>query len=85
MIADLADRTYIVRHNPNCPKPFQVIVGCGFATPITVLPAGHYIRIDGREKIVGYGMTLDEAAAQALERIRYSATHAFMRDLTDGL
>lgn len=84
MIDQLKDQTYIVRHNPNCPKPFQIIVG-SFPMPITALPKAHYIAIDGPANEFGHGMTLDEAAADIIgQRARAIFAKTFS-DLWDGL
>lgn len=84
MIDALKDQTYIVRHNPNCPKPFQVIVG-SFPMPIKAFPNAFYIAIDRPGNEVGYGMTLDEAAADIIgQRARASFVSTF-RSLWDGL
>lgn len=59
MIESLRDMTYMVRHNPNCPKPFEVrLTGAGLTQ---ILPFVRAPRDD-----VGYGDTADEAAAWAL-------------------
>lgn len=84
MIDALKDQTYIVRHNPNCPKPFQIIVG-SFPMPITALPKAFYIAIDRPENEVGYGMTLDEAAAEIVGRRAQRAFAASFRNIWDGL
>ena len=47
---ELANLTYMVRHNPNCPKPFEVRL------------SGRPVDTDD----IGYGMTLEEAARAAL-------------------
>jgi hypothetical protein len=60
MIESLRDRTYMVRHNPNCPKRFEVrLTGAG----ITALFPPH---IKPPRDCVGYGDTADDAAANAL-------------------
>lgn len=61
MIEALKSRTYMVRHNPNCPKRFEVrLTGAG----ITRLGFPPYVMPP--KDIVGYGDTADEAAADAL-------------------
>lgn len=56
---DLSKYTYMVRHNPNCPSPFEVRTG------------GGAFMVDAREprNLVSYGKTLDEAMARAAEKI----------------
>lgn len=84
MIDALKDQTYIVRHNPNCPKPFQIVVG-SFPMPITAMPAGFYILIDRPGNEVGHGMTLDEAAADIIGRRAQASFAKAFRNLWDGL
>lgn len=57
MISFLSSTTYMVRHNPNCPKPFEVRL-CG--------EAGRVDPLEPRNA-VGFGMSADEAAADALK------------------
>jgi len=60
MIAVLQNRTYMVRHNPNCPKQFEVrLTGAGVSRlfPPYIKPPTDF---------VGYGNTADEAAEEAL-------------------
>jgi hypothetical protein len=59
MIEALKDLTYMVRHNPNCPKRFEVRL-----TGAALLYA--FTHIHPVADAVGYGDTADEAAANAL-------------------
>lgn len=61
MIEALKDRTYMVRHSPNCPKRFEVRL-TGMALLASMSNGPHMKRSDA----VGYGDTADEAAANAL-------------------
>ncbi len=58
-MADLREYTYMVRHNPNCPSPFEVRTG-GDAFMVAA---------DERRNFVSYGKTLEDAMAAASERI----------------
>lgn len=60
MIEALKDRTYMVRHSPNCPKRFEVRL-TGLALLVS-MGRGPLMKGDA----VGYGDTADEAAANAL-------------------
>lgn len=61
MIEALKDRTYMVRHNPNCPKRFEVrLTGMGLLVSMIRGP-----QLQNGDA-VGYGDTVDEAAADAL-------------------
>ena len=56
----LSKRTYVVRHSPNCPMPFEVRL-CG---------RRGYIDMEHRSKTgdyVGYGKTLKEAVSQVIQ------------------
>lgn len=65
MIEALKDRTYMVRHNPNCPKRFEVrLTGMGLLASMTGGP-----QMQTRDA-VGYGDTADEAAADALAQLK---------------
>ena len=83
-IAALSDQTYIVRHNPNCSKPFQIIVG-HFPPPITATPRAYYIAIDRPGNLVGHGMTLDEAAADIAAAVERRDRLLIFRELWDGI
>ena len=62
MIEALKDRTYMVRHNPNCPKRFEVrLTGFGLLVSMT----RRHPRLKCGDA-VGYGDTADEAAANAI-------------------
>lgn len=60
MIEALKDRTYMVRHNPNCPKRFEVRL-----TGAALLAAFSSVKMRYGDA-VGYGDTAEEAAANAL-------------------
>lgn len=68
---ELAGLTYMVRHNPNCPKPFEVrLTGGGLLATFSWF--GTISSMYGRNRPidtddVGYGMTLCEAAQAALD------------------
>lgn len=60
MIDALRNQTYMVRHNPNCPKPFEVrLTGLGLLASLVWRAPN-----DGDDK--GYGDTIEEAAENAL-------------------
>jgi hypothetical protein len=62
MIDALKDRTYMVRHSPNCPKRFEVrLTGMALLMSFADGPR----RMQYRD-VLGYGDTADEAAANAL-------------------
>lgn len=54
-------RTYVLRHSPNCAKPFEV--------RLTGRRAGMLdLRLDGTtQDVLGYGFTMEEAAQNALD------------------
>jgi hypothetical protein len=70
MIEALKDMTYMVRHNRNCPKAFEVrLTGSGLLAKFSWLGTisrqyGRHEPIDNDD--IGYGDTADEAAANAL-------------------
>ena len=65
MIEALKDRTYMVRHSPNCPKRFEVrLTGMGLLVSMQV--SGAYYLPQCLDDAVGYGDTAAEAAANAL-------------------
>lgn len=79
MIDALHDCTYMVRHNPNCPKRFEVrLSGMGL---LAAMGTGPGLKLGDA---IGYGDTADEAAANAIadreaRDDRMSATLADMR------
>jgi hypothetical protein len=75
MIDALRDETYMVRHNPNCPMPFEVRT-CGTAGFVTDTEPRNF---------VGYGKTADEAAAKVIEKINLKRFAPVFRELWDGL
>lgn len=59
---ELLALTFMVRHNPNCPMPFEVrLTGIGL-----LLDQQRYVSKKNRDD-VGYGVTLFNAAQAALE------------------
>lgn len=87
MIDILKSETYMVRHNPNCPKAFEVrLTGSGLLANLSWL--GTISRQYGRHQPIdnddtGYGNTADEAAenalaarAERLERTHYAPQRA---------
>jgi hypothetical protein len=87
MIDALKGLTYMVRHNPNCPKAFEVrLTGAGLLATVSWLGTisrqyGRNQPIDNDDK--GYGDTLEEAAENAiaareerLERTMYAPQRA---------
>lgn len=60
--------TYEVRHNPNCPSPFEVRV-CGGSAMIDHLPTRAMFGMPATKNIVGYGKTADEAAKSVLKQL----------------
>lgn len=59
-IESISHLTYMVRHSPNCPKRFEVrLSGLGLLLERSVP------RLRGPDD-VGYGETMDEAAANAM-------------------
>lgn len=70
MIEALKDRTYMVRHSPNCPKRFEVrLTGMALLMSFADGPR----RMQYRD-VIGYGDTAEEAAADALAS-ELSSTH----------
>jgi hypothetical protein len=64
---ELAGLTYMVRHNPNCPKPFEVrLTGAGLLREFQNSAIGAF-PMQSLPDDVGYGMTLFEAAKVALD------------------
>lgn len=59
---EMRKRTYVVEHNPNCPRPFLVRL-VGFAK-------AHIDHLPPRQTtdILGYGDTFEEAARVALDK-----------------
>lgn len=62
VIEKLNKLTYVVQHNPNCPSPFLVRL-CGHSVPSIDLRPYEETR-----DILGFGKTLEEAAASALSK-----------------
>lgn len=61
MIDALRDCTYMVRHNPNCPKRFEVrLTGMGLLVAMGRGPSMKF------GDAVGYGDTAEEAAANTM-------------------
>lgn len=56
----LAGLTYMVRHNPNCPSPYEIRLPGGAL--VVQGPEGSF----AARNVVGYGKTFDDAAADAL-------------------
>lgn len=66
-IEALSKYTYEVRHNPNCPSPFQVVT-CGDAGMIFgPRDMAHHRKLN----IITYGKTLNEAVKAMLAEIEY--------------
>ena len=87
----LRDRTYMVRHNPNCPKPFEVRLA-GRAAVVVAPPVPHVIegmnRWDdhqARLNDVGYGTTFEEAAQAALDVGARRRGAQLFREIWQGL
>jgi hypothetical protein len=69
MIEALKDRTYMVRHSPNCPKRFEVrLTGLGL-----LIEASRSFAQLKQSDAIGYGDTADEAAANALAALSQSS------------
>jgi hypothetical protein len=70
MIDALKDQTYMVRHNPNCPKAFEVrLSGLGLLAKfewLGTISAQYGRHQPATRDDVGYGDTLEEAAENAL-------------------
>lgn len=60
VMQELEQLTFVVQHNPNCPRPFLVRL-VGLASVIDYKPP------EKTADILGYGKTLREAAAVALK------------------
>lgn len=83
---ELINLTYMVRHNPNCPMPYEVrLTGMGLLTE-------HWHRQNKHKDDVGYGLTLYDAASAALharaERLAIPGRKAkakMFRDLWEGI
>lgn len=75
----LANLTYMVRHNPNCPKRFEVRLS-GMALLISMGCGPKMIDDD-----VGYGDTFEEAAANALAVKSERAWRPKFREIWEGL
>lgn len=58
-MVDMSQFTYMVRHNPNCPSPFEVRT------------SGGAFMVDAHERrnLVSYGKTLEEAMSRASDLI----------------
>ena len=66
MIEALKNQTYMVRHNPNCPSPFEVrLSGLGLLIEWQRMNSPHMPPLKNGDD-VGYGQTAEEAAAAAL-------------------
>lgn len=79
MIESLRDLTYMVRHNPNCPKRFEVrLTGIG-------LRHSYVSGIGNDHDDIGYGDTADEAAANALAAKQRREWKPQFREVWDGL
>lgn len=67
----LQAETYMVRHNPNCPKAFEVrLSGLGLLAKfewLGTISAQYGRHQPATRDDVGYGDTLEEAAANALD------------------
>lgn len=81
MIESIKDLTYMVRHSPNCPKPFEVRLSGGGL--LDQYSRRAYMRT--RRDFVGYGMTAEEAAAEALAQKALPAWGREFRQIWDGL
>lgn len=61
----LLEKTFVIQHNPNCPKPFLVRLVCPGTGKLDLLP---YYAI-GNEQItkdaLGFGHSVEEAAEAA--------------------
>jgi hypothetical protein len=74
-VIDMSQHTYMVRHNPNCPSPFEVRT-CGGAFMIAPNEPRNFI---------SYGRTLDEAMAKARAKIEDAERRKALRRIEEKL